>query len=95
MATLFSDKIKALREKLGVPQRKLAAAIDIDTATYSKIENGLYLPKKEMVIALAEFFKCDADELLKYWMAEKISSVAGEDKGIARDALKIVEETLK
>ena len=95
MATLFSEKIKALREKLGVPQRKLAAAMDIDTATYSKIENGLYLPKKEMVIELAKFFNCDVDELLKYWVAERISSVAGDDKFIARDALKIVEESLK
>mgnify|MGYP002578517845 FL=1 len=44
---MLSEKLKMLREEAGLPQRKLAVALDIDTATYSKIENGLYLPKKE------------------------------------------------
>lgn len=35
---LFTEKIKDLRLHSQLPQRKLAAALDIDTATYCKIE---------------------------------------------------------
>ena len=37
---LFTEKIKDLRLHSKLPQRKLAAALDIDTATYCKIEKG-------------------------------------------------------
>ena len=37
---MFTGKIKQLRETLQIPQRKLAAAMDTDTATYCKIEKG-------------------------------------------------------
>ena len=35
---LFSERIKELRMQYKLPQRHLAAALDIDTATYCKIE---------------------------------------------------------
>lgn len=31
-------KLKQLRETSGLPQRKVAAVLDIDTATYSKLK---------------------------------------------------------
>ncbi len=37
---IFGKKIKELREEHGMVQRKLAAALDIDTPMYSKIERG-------------------------------------------------------
>ena len=39
---MFGSKLKQLREDAKLPQRKLAALLDIDTSTYSKIENGLF-----------------------------------------------------
>ena len=43
---MIGSRLKELREGAGLPQRKLAALLDIDTATYSKIENGhLHLRK--------------------------------------------------
>ena len=44
---MFGSKLKQLREDAKLPQRKLAALLDIDTATYSKIENGLFALRKE------------------------------------------------
>ena len=41
---LLPTKLKQLREKAGLPQRKVAASLDIDTATYSKIETGKFIP---------------------------------------------------
>ena len=37
---LFANKIKQLREERGLLQRHLAAALEIDTPMYSKIERG-------------------------------------------------------
>ena len=92
---LLSDKLKLLRESARLPQRKLSAALDIDTATYSKIENGLYLPRREIVIAIAQELGVDQGELLKLWMADRITSVAQEDRDLAVDALRIVEESIR
>lgn len=50
---LFTEKIKDLRLHSQLPQRKLAAALDIDTATYCKIEKGERKARKEQVELLA------------------------------------------
>ena len=36
----FIERIKQLREQHQLPQRKIAEALDIDGATYCKIERG-------------------------------------------------------
>ena len=46
---LFTEKIKELRIQNQMPQRQIAAALDIDTATYCKIEKGERRAKKEQV----------------------------------------------
>ena len=64
---IFGKKIKELREEHGMVQRKLAAALDIDTPMYSKIERGER--------------KADEKELLTIWLADKVlDTVDGEDE---------------
>ena len=46
---LFTEKIKELRIQNQMPQRQIAAALEIDTATYCKIEKGERKAKKEQV----------------------------------------------
>lgn len=92
---LLSDKLKQLREDINLPQRKIAAALDIDTATYSKIENGKYIPQREQVIALSQIFKCDTNELIKLWLADKMVSIAKEDVEVMPDAVKLLNQTIK
>lgn len=43
---MFSEHIKELRIQNQMPQRQLAAALDIDTATYCKIEKEREEPKE-------------------------------------------------
>lgn len=43
---LFTKKIKELRIQNQMPQRQIAAALDIDTATYCKIEKVNAKPGK-------------------------------------------------
>jgi DNA-binding XRE family transcriptional regulator len=42
---MLCEKLKEQRKQSNLPQRKVAAALDIDTATYYKKENGNYLPR--------------------------------------------------
>jgi len=89
---LLPCKLKELREQCELPQRKVAAALDIDTATYCKIENGNYSPRKEQVIQLADILQANRGDLIKLWLADKITIVAESEKDIAHEVLKLVNE---
>ncbi len=91
---LLPEKLKKLREVANIPQRKIAASLDIDTATYSKIENGKYIPSREQVIIIAETFLCDKDELIKLWLADKVVAIAKDDVNSIPDALKLVTDRI-
>lgn len=54
MSIIFGNKIRILREEKQIPQRQLAAALEIDTATYCKIEKGDRKAKREQVKILAD-----------------------------------------
>ena len=73
---MLPEKLKQLREASGLPQRKVAAVLDIDTATYSKIENGKFIPSKEQILQIAKIFSANESELLEMRMAEKIVAIA-------------------
>ena len=51
---IFGKKIKELREEHGMVQRKLAAALDIDTPMYSKIERGERKAKRSHIPIMAK-----------------------------------------
>ena len=91
---LLSDKLKELREDAKQPQRRVAAALDIDTATYCKMEKGLYIPRREQIIAIAEFYNCDSEELIKLWLANRLYEVA-KDENLAHDALNLAKGMLE
>ena len=88
---LLSDKLKELRDQAKQPQRKVAAALDIDTATYSKIENGKYMPNRDFVLRLATFFECDSEQLIRLWLADRVvEMVKGEQ--VAPEAIKLAAQ---
>lgn len=87
-------KLKQLRVASGLPQRKVAAALDIDTATYSKIETGKFIPSKEQILQIAKILSANESELLEMWMAEKIVAIAQSDMDLAPAAIKLVGEKL-
>lgn len=91
---ILPSKLKQLRENAGLPQRKLAAALDIDTATYSKIETGKFIPSKDQIIRIAQLLSGNESELLEMWMAEKIAIIVKSDIKLAPAAIKLVGEKL-
>lgn len=87
---MFNERLKQLREEHGLPLRKVAAALDIDTASYCKIEKGDRRAKKEYIPVIAEFLQIDEKELLTLWLADKIIDDIGDEKELAGKALNIV-----
>ncbi|GHU81238.1 hypothetical protein FACS1894145_8190 [Bacteroidia bacterium] len=65
---MFNDRIKQLREDRQIPQRKLVAALDIDTASYCKIEKGERRARKKHIAIIAELLQGDREEL---WVVRK------------------------
>lgn len=94
---LFAEKIKQLREQQQLPQRQLAAALEIDTATYCKIEKGDRKARREQIAVIADMLKCEKEELLEIWLADKVYAIVKEeehsDNVLSIVAEKVVEST--
>lgn len=92
---MFSERIKELRIQNRLPQRQLAAALDIDTATYCKIERGERKAKKDQLPILSKLLNVTTEHLLTLWLADQVSAVVSEDPNIAPQALSLVVDTFK
>lgn len=87
---MLGEKIKEIREDKGFVQREVAAALGVDTAYISKMEKNDKPVSRKKLKMLASFFKINENELLPYWLAQKVLSViSNEDYAI--DALEIVK----
>ena len=93
MSTIFGNRIKTLREEKQIPQRQLASVLEIDTATYCKIEKGDRRAKREQVIVLAELLEVDSKELIRLWSADKVYDIIAEEEE-ATQILNVVAETI-
>ncbi|MDR2131643.1 MAG: helix-turn-helix domain-containing protein [Odoribacteraceae bacterium] len=91
---MFNERIKQLREEQGLPLRKLAAALDIDTASYCKIEKGDRRARKEYLSIIAEILHADYEELLKFWLADQITAVVADEKELSDEVLKIAKQNI-
>jgi len=91
---LFAEKIKQLREEKQMPQRQIAAALEIDTPMYSKIERGGRLAKRKQITVIAQLLKTDENTLVTFWLADKIIAAIGEDKEFTSKAFKVVEQKI-
>ena len=90
----FGEYIRQLRENNKMPLRKLAAHLDIDQSTLSKIERNERHPTKEMVPIIADVFSLNYKRLKIKFLSEKITyDLAKEDYGV--EALKVAEKQMK
>lgn len=90
----LGKRIKELRESKGLFLREVGAALGLDNAFISKIENEEKLLPKKHLERLAEFLNVPANELLTLWLSDKIKSLI-DDKEIGKQALKTVLNELK
>ena len=66
-----------------MPQRQLAAALEIDTATYCKIEKVIRCVKRDQVITIAKILKTNQNEFLSLWLADQIINILKDEKKLA------------
>ena len=91
---MFIERIRRLREERRLPQRKLAAALEIDTATYCKIEKGERRVKRDQIAIIAQLLQADTEELLTLWLADQVAEVVGNDKEISDKVLDTVKQKI-
>jgi transcriptional regulator with XRE-family HTH domain len=91
---MFNEKIKQLREARQIPQRKLAAALDIDTASYCKIEKGERRTRKEHIPIIAELLQGDREELLTLWLADQVTAMVADEKELSNKVLNIAKKNI-
>lgn len=90
----FGEHIRKLREHNGLPLRKVAAVLDIDPSTLSKIERGERSANKEMLNLLASLFNEDEHTLGVILLSDKVAyELLDEDN--PNEILKIAEEKIK
>ena len=68
----FGKKIRQARESKGLLLRQIAALLEVDTATVSKIENGSRNATKKQVIDLSSILEIPYSSLEASWMGSKI-----------------------
>ena len=59
-----SNRLKAVREKHGYKQPKIAEVIGVSVPTYSLMESGKREINSEKLRKLSSFYRCSIDELL-------------------------------
>lgn len=75
----FGDYIRQLREQAKMPLRKLAALLDIDQSTLSKLERGERPVGRKMLPIIAQTFNVDEKKLIVNFMSKQIANqLAGE-----------------
>jgi transcriptional regulator with XRE-family HTH domain len=91
----FTERIKQLREQRQLPQRKVAEALDIDSATYCKIERGERRARKEHLSILADLLQADKEELLTLWLADQIIEIVEDEQELAGKALNAAKQNIE
>ena len=90
----LGDHIRQLREQAEMPLRKLAALLDIDQSTLSKLERGERPVNRQMLPIIAKTFNVDEKELVIAFMSRQVAYQLADEK-YAKDILIAAEEEIK
>ncbi|WP_159471220.1 helix-turn-helix transcriptional regulator [Dyadobacter sp. 3J3] len=70
----FGEYIRQLREETRMPLRKLAAIMDIDQSTLSKLERGERPVNRQVLPIIATTFHLDEKELIIKFMSHYVAN---------------------
>lgn len=86
----FGEKIRKLREENEMPLRRLAALLDLDQSTLSKIERNERNANTDLIEKIAKIFKANKKDLQVSFLSDQIAyKVIDEEFGI--EALQVAE----
>jgi transcriptional regulator with XRE-family HTH domain len=90
----FGETIRKLREGNDMPLRKLAALLDIDQSTLSKIERNDRRGNVDIINKLSKIFKIEKRELQICLLSDKLAyEVLDEEYG--SEALHLAEDKIE
>ena len=90
----FGEHLRNLREKKSLTLKNVSEQISIDTSLLAKIERNERQPTKLIIKQVAEFFKCNEQELLNNFLSDQIAyKILDEEADI--EILKVAEEKVK
>lgn len=87
----FGEWLRQLREEKELPLRAVAAAAEMDQAHLSKAELGQRVLTADQAVAIAKFFKVDANEMEARRIAEKFRMDHADNPAVAQ-ALQILND---
>jgi transcriptional regulator with XRE-family HTH domain len=88
----FGSLINTHRKRKRLPLRKVAAALDIDTSTLSKIEKGERAANSKMIPIIAEIFSLDFKELQIRYLSQKLTEEFGNEPFFKDAVIKISKQ---
>ena len=91
MKERFGEYIHKLRVENGMTLTKLAAALDIDQSTLSKIENNKRKVTLDVIPKLADCFDLNTKDLEKELLSEEIALLT-YDKSQTKEILQLAEK---
>lgn len=90
----FGERVRKLREQADMPLRKLAALLDIDQSTLSKIERGERKPNAELIEKLSAIFSIDKKELYISFISDKVAYEVMSQE-YSQEILRLAEEKVE
>ena len=90
----FGEMLRKLREESDMPLRKLAALLDLDQSTLSKIERNERSANSDLIEKIAKVFKINKKDLQVNFLSDKVAyELLEEEFGV--EALQVAEEKIK
>lgn len=90
----FGETLRKLRETNEMPLRKLAALLDLDQSTLSKIERNERNANSDIIEKVAKIFKVSKKDLQVNFLSDKVAyELLEEEFGV--EALQVAEEKIK
>lgn len=88
----FGAWLRRLREARRLPQRALAAAAEMDSSHYGKVETGKRFLTDEQAAAVAPILGLDRAEILTRLIAARLLAECDGDHSLAHRVADIVQE---
>lgn len=90
----FGEFVRRLREQKKLPIRKVAAYLDLDPSTLSKIERDERSANREMIKRFSEILEEDEETLLINFLSDKVTHELLPES-CSEKVLKVAEQKLK
>lgn len=87
----FGELIRKRREKKGLPLRKVAAELDVDTSILSKIERSERFATSDLIPILSKKLEIEFKKLQILFLTERIKSEYGKEPFLVESLEQIIK----